>query len=500
MATLWWLNALKAIGTTPQEHLMSTNSIVESLIDHDFRQLIGGKLVPGSATIDVIDPATGEVIAQSPVADADQVEEAVQAARSAFPAWSATPIETRAAAVQRLADVIETRAVEIARVVTLEQGKPLASARDDVDWSVVWARYFADLRLDAEVVRDDADARVEIHRRPLGVVAAITPWNFPFFQAVYKVAPAILAGNTVVLKPAPTTPLSTMLLGEILADILPEGVVNIVGDSGGVGPILTEHPEVDKVSFTGSTLVGKAVVRNGAETLKHVTLELGGNDAAVILEDADVHKVAPEVFKWAFANNGQVCISVKRIFVHESIYDAVCAELARLADGVTLGHGLDPATDLGPVQNAKQYEAAQRYLAQANETGKVIAGGTTVEGPGFFVRPTVVQDLPEDSSLITEETFGPIRSVMPFTDEDEVVERVNRTRYGLGNSVWGTDLDRATRIAGRLESGTTWVNTHFALAPDVPFGGRKQSGSGFEFSREGFLRFTDIHVVHINKA
>jgi acyl-CoA reductase-like NAD-dependent aldehyde dehydrogenase len=466
----------------------------------EFRQLIGGELVAGASQVDVIDPATGVVIAKSPVADAGQVEQAVQAARAALAAWSNTPIDDRAAIVHRIADAVEESAEDIARVVTLEQGKPLAGARDDVAWSVIWARYFAELRLDPEVVRDDDEARVEIHRRPLGVVAAITPWNFPFFQAVYKIAPAILAGNTVVVKPAPTTPLNTMLLGRILAGIVPAGVVNIVGDDGSVGPLLTAHPDVDKVSFTGSTLVGKSVMRNAADTLKHVTLELGGNDAAVILDDADVKRVVPEVFNWAFTNNGQVCISVKRIYAHSSVYDEVCSEIARLADGVKLGHGLDDGTELGPLQNAKQFESAKRYIKLAGENGKIIAGGEIPNGPGYFVRPTVVRDIPDDNSLVTEETFAPVRPILSFDTDEEVVERVNNTRYGLGNSVWGSDVERAARIAGRLESGTSWVNTHFALAPDVPFGGRKQSGSGFEFSREGLLQFTDVHVVHINKA
>lgn len=477
----------------------SFSSKTVNLLSEQFQLLIDGELVAGASTISVIDPATGQIIAQSPVSDASQVDRAVAAAKAAFPAWSKTPIEERAAVVHRIADAIEARADEIARVVTLEQGKPLQGARDDVDWAVIWARYFADLRLDPEVVRDDVDARVEIRRKPLGVVAAITPWNFPFFQAVYKIAPAILAGNTVVLKPAPTTPLNALLLGQILSEIVPAGVVNIVGDDGHVGPLLTSHPDVDKVSFTGSTMVGKSVMRNAADSLKHVTLELGGNDAAVILEDVDVKNVASEVFKWAFANNGQVCISIKRIYVHSTIYDELCQEFARLADAVKLGHGLEQGTDLGPVQNAKQFEAAKRSIKLAREYGNIIAGGQIVDGPGYFVRPTVVTGITEENPLVSEETFGPIRPILSFEEVDDVIRRVNSTPYGLGNSVWGGNLERAAEIADQLESGTTWVNTHFALAPDVPFGGRKQSGSGFEFSEDGLKQFTDVHVVHINK-
>ncbi|MEU9885539.1 aldehyde dehydrogenase family protein [Sphaerisporangium sp. NPDC051011] len=479
---------------------MTTTDPTDLVASQDFKLLINGELVAGASTVDVVDPSRGVAITQSPVADRNQVEQAIEAARAAFPGWRDTPIEERASVVRKMADAIEKAADGIARVVVLEQGKPLSGARDDVDWAVLWARYFAGLRLDPETVRDDDETLVQIHRRPLGVVAAITPWNFPFFQAVYKIAPAILAGNTVVLKPSPSTPLNALMLARILADIVPAGVVNVVADDGSVGPILTAHPGVDKVSFTGSTLVGKSVMRNAADTLKHITLELGGNDAAVILDDADLGKTLPEVFKWAFSNNGQVCISVKRIFAHSSIYDHVCDEFARMAGDVKLGNGLDADTDLGPIQNAKQYETAKRLLEVAGKDGKIIAGGVVDDTPGYYVRPTVVRDVAENSVLITEETFAPIRSIMSFDDDDEVVARVNDTPYGLGNSVWGSDLERATKIANRLESGTTWVNTHFALAPDVPFGGRKQSGSGFEFSREGLLQFTDVQVVHVNKA
>lgn len=480
----------------------SESPLVDStaLARETFQLLIGGELVQGASEVSVLDPATGEHIAQSPVADAALVDAAVSAAREAFPSWSRTPIEERSAVVHRMADAIENAADDIARIITLEQGKPLQGARDDVDWAVIWARYFADLRLEPEVVRDDDQARVEVHRRPLGVVAAITPWNFPFFQAVYKIAPAILAGNTVVLKPSPTTPLNAMVLARILKDTVPSGVVNVVGDDGSVGPLLTSHAGVDKVSFTGSTAVGKSVMRTAAETLKHITLELGGNDAAIILDDADVKKVVPEVFKWAFSNNGQVCISIKRIFAHSSIYDQVCKEMARLANEVKLGHGLDEGTDLGPLQNAKQFDAAKRYIQMARDSGKIIAGGEIPEGPGYFVPPTVVRDISDSNPLLVEETFAPIRSVLSFDNDEEVITRVNNTRYGLGNSVWGEDVTRATEIAERLESGSVWVNSHFALAPNVPFGGRKQSGSGFEFSEEGLKLFTDVQVIHVNKA
>ncbi|MBB6375646.1 aldehyde dehydrogenase (NAD+) [Pseudonocardia eucalypti] len=464
-----------------------------------YRQLIGGSLEPGADSQDVIDPATGRAFATAPVADADQVDRGVAAARQAFPGWSAKSYDERGAILTRIADLVEENAELIARTVTREQGKSLADSLGDVGAAISYTRYFADWRPDPEVVRDDDEAFVEILRRPLGVVAAIIPWNFPFFQMMYKLGPALITGNTVVVKPAPTTPLNALLLGQLLADVVPAGVVNVVGDAGAVGPLLTAHPDVAKVSFTGSTATGRRVMASAAGTLKRITLELGGNDPGIVLADADVAKTAEGVFTWAFANSGQVCINIKRIFVHSSIYEEFCAELARLADAVVIGPGLGEGARMGPIQNARQFELVRDALELAHDTGTVIAGGTVVEGDGYFVRPTVVRDISEDSSLTAEETFGPIRSVFSYDDIDDVIERANATPYGLGASVWGSAA-AATDIARRLETGTTWVNQHFALSPDVPFGGRKQSGLGSEFGLDGIHAFTDVHVVNVNKV
>ncbi|MFE7419984.1 aldehyde dehydrogenase family protein [Rhodococcus sp. NPDC057529] len=478
-----------------------TDTVVgEDLHAHQFRMLIDGELVTGASDHDVINPATEDTIGSSPVAGTDQVVLAVSAAKRAFAHWSRTPVEDRAAALQVLADAVESRADEFARIITLEQGKPLALARGDVDSAVAFTRYFAGLRPEPEVVRDDETARIEIHRKPLGIVAAILPWNFPFFQAMYKIAPALLMGNTLVVKPAPTTPLNTMLLGEMVEEILPPGVLNIVGDDGAVGPVLTSHPDIAKVSFTGSTAVGKAVMRSGADTLKRITLELGGNDAAVVLDDADVEKVADGLYNWAYFNAGQVCINIKRIFAPDSLYDALCNALAERVRATKVGNGLDPDTQMGPLQNAKQFEAAKAYLRTAKETGRILAGGNILDGPGYFVEPTLVADIEDDNPLIAEETFGPVRTILRYHTLDEVIARVNDTHYGLGNSVWSSDTSRAAEVANRLESGTTWVNQHFALSPDVPFGGRKQSGLGVEFGVDGLHAFSDTHVINISKV
>lgn len=468
--------------------------------DHEFRMLINGELVSTSATVTVINPATEQPIAHSPVAGEQQVNDAVAAAEDAFPSWSRSPIEVRRASLRAIADAIEANAEEFARLTTLEQGKPLADARGDVEAAISFTRHFAEFPLDPEVLRDDETAHVELQRTPLGVVAAILPWNFPFFQAMYKIAPALITGNTLVVKPAPTTPLNTLRLGEVIADLLPAGVLNIVGDGGDVGPILTAHPSVKKVSFTGSTAVGRQVVRASADTLKRVTLELGGNDSAIVLEDCDIDKVADGIYKWAFANAGQVCISIKRIFVPESLYEPMCTALAERARATSVGDGMDDGTEMGPLQNAKQYEAAKRYLTMAKESGNVIAGGELMDGPGYFVQPTLVTGIADDNPLIAEETFGPVRPILTYRTLDEAIARANATPYGLGNSVWGNNLDLAAQVAQQLDSGTVWVNQHFATSADVPFGGQKQSGLGSEFGVDGVLAFTDIRVINISKV
>jgi aldehyde dehydrogenase (NAD+) len=462
--------------------------------------LIDGKLVGGFETAPVIDPATEEVVAQAPVASPAQLEEAVQAAKAAFHKWKQTELAQRVEIIHRIADAVEARRDEIARVITLEVGKPIAAARADVDLSLQWARYVAMADLKPTILQDDEQAYVEVRRKPIGVVATIVPWNFPFFQTMYKVIPALLTGNTVVVKPAPTSPLNALILGEILQSIVPPGVVNILGDGGDLGPLLSGHPDIGKVSFTGSTAAGRQVMASGAPTLKRIVLELGGNDAAVVMDDADLDEATRGIFTWAFTNSGQVCINIKRIYVPEGMYDQFCDAFAKLAASAVVGHGLDEKTEFGPIQNRRQFETVKDCLAIAKRDGTIIAGGQPLPGKGYFVPPTVVRDVAKDSRLIAEETFGPIRSIIKYSTIDEVVEMVNDTQYGLGNSVWGKDVAKAAEIANRLDSGTTWINTHFVLAPNTPFGGRKQSGLGVEFGLEGIQEFTDHHVIHIART
>jgi acyl-CoA reductase-like NAD-dependent aldehyde dehydrogenase len=353
--------------------------------------------------------------------------------------------------------------------------------------------------LSDKVLKEAENVRIVQQRAPLGVVAAITPWNLPIILLMSKFAPALLAGNTMVIKPAPTTPLTTLRFGAICAQVLPPGVVNVIADLNDLGGVLTGHPDVAKVAFTGSTATGRKVMASAAATIKRVTLELGGNDAAIVLDDVAVKEVAPKIFAGAMGNSGQVCLAIKRVYAPDSIYDELCAELARLAEAAVVGDGLDEKTEFGPLQNKAQYERVQGFVEDARAHGKIIAGGGSRSGPGYFVRPTIVRDIPDDARLVREEQFGPVLPVLRYTDLDDAIARANDSEYGLGATVWGKDLERAYEVASRIDSGTVWVNKHLELRPDVPFSGAKQSGHGTELGREGLEEFTQARIINMAK-
>lgn len=461
--------------------------------------LIDGALRDGARTIDVINPATGEAFAACPLADIALLEEAVAAAKAAFPAWSAKPMEERAALLIALADALQARATEFSASLTREQGKPLAQAGMEIMGSVFTLRTFAEMRLDPVVLKDDDKGKIVELRKPLGVVAAITPWNFPLLLLMNKIGPALLAGNTVVAKPAPTTPLTTLLFGTLCAEILPPGVINILCDDNDLGPVLTSHPDVAKISFTGSTATGARVMQAAAATLKRVTLELGGNDAAIVLDDADPIETARRVFQGAMANAGQVCVAIKRVYVPEDIYDVFCDELASLANAAIVDDGSRQGAQIGPIQNRNQFEKLQNILKTCAEEGKIIAGGHVLDRPGYFLAPTIVRDVSEDAAIVREEQFGPILPVLKYRELDDVIARANATNYGLGGSVWGSEETRAFDAATRIQSGTVWVNQHMALNPAIPFRGSKSSGSGCELGLDGLKEYTQATVINIKR-
>lgn len=462
----------------------------------DYRLLIGGELVQGDATMAVLNPASEEVLALCPRASETQLNAAVAAAKAAFPAWAATPIGERRQLIGQMADVIEVHAPELARLLTSEQGKPLADATEEVLGMAAFFRYLASLDLPAKVIEDSSGRRVEAHRRPLGVVGAIIPWNYPLLILGFKLPPALLAGNTLVVKPAPTTPLSTLRIAELVAGILPPGVLNVIADANDLGDALTRHPDVRKISFTGSTSTGRKVMASAAQTLKRITLELGGNDAGIVLDDVDPKKVAPGIFEGAFQNSGQVCLAIKRLYVHEAVYDELCEELAALANSAVVDDGLKQGTKLGPLQNRMQYEKVKSFLEDARINGKIVAGGEAMDRPGYFIKPTIVRDIEEGSRLVDEEQFGPVLPLIRYSEPDDAIRRANASSYGLGASVWSSDPERAYQIANRIDAGTVWINKHIDMAPHIPFGGAKQSGIGVEFAEEGLAEFTQLQIIN----
>lgn len=463
----------------------------------EYRLLINGDLVQGDQSMDVINPATEETLATCPRASEAQLNQAVAAAKAAFADWSATTMEARRQAVNAMADVIEANATELAQLLTQEQGKPLADATGEVYGTAAFFRYFTGLDLPVKVLDDSDGRRVEAHRKPLGVVGAIVPWNFPMILMAFKLPPALLAGNTVVLKPAPTTPLTTLRFAELIRELVPPGVVNVITDANDLGAALTAHPDVRKVSFTGSTATGSKVMAGAAGLLKRITLELGGNDAGIVLDDVDPKETAPKLFQSAFQNSGQVCIAMKRLYVHESIYDEMCEALATIADETVIGDGLQQGTKLGPLQNQMQFEKVKGLIEEARRDGNVIAGGEAPDQPGYFIRPTIVRDISEGSRLVDEEQFGPVLPVIKYSDTEDAVERANRSPYGLGSSVWSGNLDQAYALAEKLEAGTVWINKHAELDPSIPFGGAKQSGLGTELGEEGLEEFTQLKIINM---
>lgn len=465
-----------------------------------YKLLIDGALVDGAGTIDVINPATEQVLAICPRADAAQLDAAVAAAKAAFPAWSGRSYQERAALIAKLADELEGSIGDMARLLTQEQGKPLDAAMGEILGAVALLRGFAAMELPVKVLRDNAQERVLERRAPLGVVAAITPWNFPVLLLMSKVGPALLSGNSMVLKPAPTTPLTTLRFAEICARILPPGVVNVIVDANDLGDRLTSHPDVAKVSFTGSTATGRKVMGSVSSSLKRLTLELGGNDAAIVLDDVDVRYVAPKLFGAAMINSGQVCLAAKRAYVPDALYDEMCDELGRLAREAIVDDGLKQGTQYGPVQNAAQYEKVKSFLEDARENGTIIAGGEALDRPGYFIAPTIVKDMPDNARLVREEQFGPVLPVLRYSDIDDVIARANDSEFGLGGTIWCKDVKRGEEVAMKISTGTCWVNKHMDIPVDIPFRGARQSGMGAESGIEGLHEYSQAMIVNIAKG
>ena len=466
----------------------------------DFTLTIGGKGVAGAADFAVLNPANEHEIAKAPDCSRAQLDEAVAAARAAFPAWSATPIAKRREALLAIAGTVAANAEDLKRLLTAEQGKPIDDAAADVLGGAYFCQAAASLDLPVVVIEDTPERRGETRRAPVGVVGAIAPWNYPVLLALFKLSPALLAGNTVVLKPSPYTPLTTLKIGELLRGVLPDGVLNVISGGDDLGPWMTSHPGIDKISFTGSTATGRKVMASASASLKRVTLELGGNDAAIVLPDIDVAATAEQLFWAAFKNTGQICVATKRMYVHKDIYEPLKAALVAYAKTVKMGDGAQQGTQMGPIQNLPQYKRVLDLIADAKAKGyDFLIGGEKSETPGYFVPITIIDNPPEDSRIVQEEQFGPVLPLLKFDDVDDAVRRANASDYGLGASVWSADEAKALEIGARLAAGTVWINETQYLSPLGAFGGVKQSGVGTEGALEGLLEYTNPQTIYVKK-
>lgn len=457
---------------------------------------INGKSVPIDETLEVVNPSTEEVYGHAPDCSPQQLDEAMNAAQGAFASWSIDE-RVRQQALHDIAAVIEANTDSLAATLTSEQGKPLAWAEAELRNSCRWLRHNADVEIPADVRSMPAGERLEVLRKPLGVVAAIAPWNFPVTLAMWKVGPALRTGNTMVLKPSPYTPLTTLRIGELVQDVLPPGVLNVISGRDPLGAQMVDHPVPRKISLTGSTATGKRVAAAAAPDLKRLTLELGGNDAAILLDDVDVDVIATKLFWAAFRNAGQICNAVKRVYVPAALQGSVVRALADLASSVKVGDGFDPDSQIGPVNNKAQYVRVLELIQDAVDGGaEVAAGGRARDGKGYFIEPTILSNLKPGSRVVDEEQFGPVLPIIAYDSVGEVVAAVNAGEYGLTSSVWGADVARAEAVALQLDVGQVTVNCHgMAVRPDVPFGGHKWSGLGVENALEGLLGFTQPVVL-----
>ncbi|MEM9602871.1 MAG: aldehyde dehydrogenase family protein [Pseudomonadota bacterium] len=463
-----------------------------------FNMTINGAPHATPSTFAVQNPATGGTVGLAPNATLADLDAAVAAAGAAFESWSQTSDEARAAAVRSLSEALGDHADELAKLITQEQGKPLngVGSRFEMGGVGAWTDYAAAMSLPMKVLQDNNEGRVELYRKPLGVVGSITPWNWPVLIATWHLMPAIRTGNTAVIKPSPYTPLSTLRMVEIMNTVLPAGVVNVVtsDDQGdNIGAAMSAHPGIRKIVFTGSCATGSKVMMSAAETMKRLTLEMGGNDAGIVLPDVDPDAIAEGLFWGGFINMGQTCAAMKRLYVHEDVYDGVCEALANFTRNIPMGDGLDESSILGPVANQMQFDKVKHLVDDAKTRGRVLVGGEP--GEGLFFPPTIIADLDNGDPLVDEEQFGPALPIIKYRDLDEVIARANDSDNGLGGSVWSQDIDAAKAVAARMECGTVWINRHGGIQPNAPFGGVKRSGLGVEFGEEGMQEYTDPQVV-----
>jgi acyl-CoA reductase-like NAD-dependent aldehyde dehydrogenase len=467
----------------------------------DYVMTIDGTSVTSPRTIDVINPADGKAFAKAPDCSKEQLDLAVESAKKAFKTWRNTPIAERQAMVRKAGEKLLAAAEELGRLFTREQGRPVDAAKQEIQGAGMWMMGVSQMTPPVHVSEDSATQHIETRYVPLGVVCAIAPWNFPVTLSMWKVAPALVAGNTMVLKPSPFTPLCTLKIGEIFRDVFPPGVLNIISGGDELGPLMTAHPGFAKISFTGSSATGKRVMESAAKDLKRVTLELGGNDAAIVLPDVNLDEVAQKIFFGAFFNTAQICVATKRLYVHEDVYDGLRDRLAAIAKAVKVGDGAEQGTVLGPIQNKRQYDRVMNLIEDAKKNNLTLIQGADIpNNGGYFIPVTIVDNPPENTRVVQEEAFGPVLPMLKFKDIDDVIDRANASEYGLAGAIWSEDVKKATEIAHRMETGTVWINQNLNLRPDTPFAGHKQSGFGAENGMDGLLEYMAPQSVYVARG
>lgn len=481
---------------------------VKDFLSQKQKMFIGGNWVASQSekTFDAINPATGDVLTEVYEGDAEDVDLAVKAARHAFDhgPWKTMPASKREYLINKLANLMEGNSEVLAQLDTLDNGKPINETRTgDVPLAIDHLRYYAGwaTKMVGQTIPAQHSVFTYTRHEPIGVVGQIIPWNFPLLMAAWKLGAALATGCTVVLKPAEQTPLSALYLAKLIEEAgFPEGVVNIVPGFGETaGNALVEHPHVDKVAFTGSTVVGKHILRKSADSLKKVTLELGGKSPNIILEDADLSQAIPGAMQAVMFNQGQVCAAGSRLFLDKKIYDNVVADLSSRIKDIRLGEGLDESTEMGPLISDVQKERVLNFMRKGEEEGaEIVVGGGSVDRDGYFVKPTLFADVDNSMTIAQEEIFGPVLSAIPFDGMDDLINKANDSVYGLASGVWTENIRSAHHIANELQAGTVWINSYNLYDAAVPFGGYKQSGIGREMGSYALDNYTEVKSVWVN--
>ncbi|KAJ4422989.1 hypothetical protein N0V82_002383 [Gnomoniopsis sp. IMI 355080] len=477
---------------------MASNPLNSTHLDlTTFHNIIDGELASTAKTRHTISPSTLEQNPQIPLSTAEDVNKTVAAAQKAAKQWAEVPWEERVKALEGFIDALEFHTEDFVQLLNKEQGKPILWARHEVATGLAFLKGFCGLSLPEEVLEDTPERKISTHYTPLGVVVGIVPWNYPIFLACGKIGPALLTGNSFILKPSPLAPYACMKLVELGMRFFPPGVLQALSGDDDLGPHFSAHSDVDMISFTGSGTAGKAVTKSCSATLKRVTLELGGNDPAIICADVDPVATATKIAMFAFCNSGQVCMAIKRVYVHESVYDEFLAALVEHVG--TLQVGVDETSFLGPVASENSFKRLKYMLEDVERSGINIATGGTqpiAEKKGFYLPATIIDNPPEDSAVVKQEQFGPVLPLLKWSDESDAIQRANETETGLGSSVWTRDAEQATRIRKQLKSGNVWINTHAEIMPNIPFGGHKQSGYGVEWGVEGMKAYSNLQAIY----